>query len=104
MTHAPVAQRTMRSRPETSVVEEAFLSPPVDLTGVVEVTSLYPSLARVVVADTAETFPLYPLADRTVQSLRARGAASRQHTAPLIVGRDLGRERACFPMMELRTT
>ena len=86
------------------MVGEAFLSPPVDLTGVVEGTSLYPSLARVAVADTAETFPLYPLADRTVQSVRARGAASRQHTGPLILGRDLGRERACFPMMELRTT
>ena len=94
----------MRSRPETSVVGEAFLSPQVDLKGVVEGTSLCPSLARVVVAYTAETFPLYPLADRTVRFVRARGAASRRHTGPLTVGPDLGRERACFAMMELRTT
>src|SRR3712207_7913369 len=51
-----------------------------------------PSLARVAVADTAETFPLYPLAGRTVRSVRARGAASRRHTAPLTVGQDLRSE------------
>lgn len=86
------------------MVGEAFLSPPVDLTGLVEVPSLYPSLTRVAVADTAETFPPYPLAYRTVGFVRARGAASRRHTGPLTVGQGLGRERACFAMMELRTT
>jgi hypothetical protein len=86
------------------VVGEPFLGPPVDLTGVVEGTFPCPSLARVAVADTAETFPPYPLAYRTVGFVRARGAASRRHTGPLIVGQDLGRERACFPMMEIPTT
>ena len=104
VTNPPVGRRTMWSRPETSVVGEPFLGPPVDLTGVVEGTSPCPSLARVAVADTAETFPPYPLAYRTVRFVRARGAASRRHTGPLIVGQDLGRERACFPMMEIRTT
>ncbi len=83
---------------------ESFLSPPVDLTGVVEATSLCPSLARVTVAGTAETFPPHPLAYRTVRFVRARGAASRRHTGPLIVEQDLGRRRACFPMMEIPTT
>ena len=86
------------------MVGESFLGPPVDLTGVVEGTSPCPSLARVAVADTAETFPPYPLAYRTVRFVRARGAASRRHTGPLIVGQDLGRKRACFPMMETPTT
>ena len=86
------------------MVGEPFLGPPVDLTGMVEGTSPCPSLARGTVADTAEAFPPYPLAYRTVRFVRARGAASRRHTGPLIVGQDLGRERVCFPMMEIPTT
>src|SRR5215203_4088500 len=51
-----------------------------------------------------EAFPPYPLAYRTVRFVRARVAACRRHTGPLIVGQALGRERACFPMMEIPTT
>jgi hypothetical protein len=86
------------------VVGEPFLGPPVDLTGVVEGTSPCPSLARGTVADTAEAFPPYPLAYRRVRFVRARGAVSPRYTAPLFVGQDLGRERACFPMVKIRTT
>ena len=80
------------------------MRPPLDLRGVVEGIAAYPSLARVAVADAAEAFPPYPLAYRRVRFVRARGAVSPRYTAPLFVEQDLGRERACFPMVKIRTT
>ena len=94
----------MWSRLETLAVGEVFLRPPVDLAEVVAGTFPCPSLDPSTVAERAQTFPPYSVAFQTVQFVVARGATSRRHRAPVVIGQDLpGREQVCFPMAEIRT-
>jgi hypothetical protein len=104
--NALVDRRTMWSRPETLAVGELFPRPPVDLAGAVAGTSPCPSLDPAAVAETAQMFPPYSLArHQTVQFVVARGATSRRHTGPPVIGKDLpGGEQACFPMAGMQTT
>ena len=79
----------MWSRLESPAVGEVFPRPLVNLAGVVAGTSPCPSLDPVAVAEPARTFPPYSLAYQMVQFVEARGATSRRHTDPLVVGQDL---------------
>ena len=76
------------------------MRPPVDPAGVVAGAPPCQSLAPAAVA---ETF-LYLLVNRAVWFVRAQGVVSHRYMGPLVVGQDLGRERACFPTVEIRMT
>ena len=79
----------MWSRLESPAVGEVVPRPPVNLAGVVAGTSPCPPLDPAAVAEPARTFPPYSLAYQMVQFVYSRGATSRRHTDPLVVGQDL---------------